>query len=85
HIELINLRNANASVMKQVGALNAEVRKLSDALAESESKADDLAARGGEALYAVRLWQAPVEESFPLADLALTHNVRFMLQTPDAP
>ena len=34
--------------MKQVGALNAEVRKLSDALAESEAKADDLAARGGE-------------------------------------
>ncbi|MFN7128592.1 MAG: hypothetical protein ACK4OJ_05955 [Brevundimonas sp.] len=49
HIELVNLRNANASTMRQVGALNAEVRKLSDALAESESKADDLAARGGEA------------------------------------
>jgi crescentin len=49
HIELVNLRNANASAMKQIGALNAEVRKLSDALAESETKADDLAARGGEA------------------------------------
>lgn len=45
-----------------------------------------LAARGGvESLYAVRLWQAPIEASFPLADLALTHNVRFILQTPDLP
>lgn len=59
HIELLNLRNANASAMKQVGALNAEVRKLSDALAESETKADDLAARGGEAT--ANLQEARVE------------------------
>ncbi|MCS6870275.1 MAG: VOC family protein [Anaerolineae bacterium] len=43
-----------------------------------------LAQRGNvESLYAVRLRQASAERAFPLADLVLTHNVRFTLQTPD--
>jgi crescentin len=59
HVELVNLRNANSAATKQVGLLTAEVRKLSDALAESEAKADDLAARGGETT--VNLQEARVE------------------------
>lgn len=59
HVELVNLRSANAEAAKQVSLLNAETRKLSDALAESEAKADDLAARGGETL--VNLQEARVE------------------------
>ena len=59
HVELVNLRNANSAATKQVGLLTAEVRKLSDARAESEAKADDLAARGGETT--VNLQEARVE------------------------
>ena len=59
HVELVNLRNANSAATKQVSLLTAEVRKLSDALAESEAKADDLAARGGETT--VNLQEARVE------------------------
>ncbi|PJF36124.1 MAG: hypothetical protein CUN49_07040 [Candidatus Thermofonsia Clade 1 bacterium] len=36
-----------------------------------------------ESLYVVRLWQSSATQDFPLADLALTHNVRFTLHTPN--
>lgn len=68
HVELVNLRNANAESAKQLSLLNAETRKLSDALAEAEAKADDHAARAGE--HSVNLQEARVEIGRLRAELA---------------
>ena len=48
HVELINLRSANAETGGRLEILNAEARRLADALAEAEARADELAARNGE-------------------------------------
>ncbi|WP_224761187.1 hypothetical protein [Brevundimonas aurantiaca] len=48
HVELVNLRNAHDEAARQLGLANAEVRRLSEALAEAEAKVDDLEARGAE-------------------------------------
>lgn len=68
HVELVNLRNANEEAMRQLSQVNAEVRRLSDALAESEAKADDLTARGQEA--AANLQEERVEIGRLRSDLA---------------
>lgn len=68
HVELVNLRNANAESAKQLSLLKAETRKLSDALAEAEAKADDHAARAGE--HSVNLQEARVEIGRLRAELA---------------
>lgn len=48
HVELINLRAANAETGVRLEALNTEARRLADALAEAESRTEELAARNGE-------------------------------------
>ena len=48
HVELINLRAANVETGQRLEAASGEARKLADALAESEARADDLEARLGE-------------------------------------
>ncbi|WP_309629170.1 hypothetical protein [Brevundimonas sp.] len=48
HVELINLRAANIDSVGRLDDLNAEARRLADALAESESRADELSAKLGE-------------------------------------
>lgn len=48
HVELINLRAANVETSGRLETVTAEARKLADALAEAEARADDLAARLGE-------------------------------------
>ena len=48
HVELINLRAAHAENGARLEAVTVDARKLTDALAESEARADDLAARLGE-------------------------------------
>lgn len=48
HVELINLRAANAETGQRLEIVTLEARKLADALADSESRADDLSARLGE-------------------------------------
>lgn len=48
HVELINLRAANVETSDRLEVATAEVRKLGDALAEAEARADDMAARLGE-------------------------------------
>lgn len=68
HVELVNLRHANAESAKQLSLLNAEARKLSDALAEAEAKADDHAARASE--HSVNLQEARVEIGRLRAELA---------------
>ena len=48
HVELINLRAANVETGQRLEIVTLEARKLADALADSEARADDLAARLGE-------------------------------------
>ena len=48
HVELINLRASHVESSQRLEALTLEARKLSDALADSEGRADDLAARLGD-------------------------------------
>ena len=48
HVELINLRAATIEISARLETLNAESRKLADALAEAESRAEDLSARNAE-------------------------------------
>ena len=48
HVELINLRAANLEIGHRLEVASGEARKLADALAESEARADDLEARLGE-------------------------------------
>jgi len=45
HVELINLRAANVETGQRLDVVTLEARKLADALADSEGRADDLAAR----------------------------------------
>lgn len=60
------------------GQYEAEIKR------QIADRAAYLAGRGNvESLYAVRVWQSAPEGDFPLSDLALTHNVRFTLQSPD--
>lgn len=59
HIELINLRSANVEAARRVNELTAETRRLSDTLADSEVKADDLSARSNE--QSANLQEARVE------------------------
>ncbi|WP_333897092.1 hypothetical protein [Brevundimonas aurantiaca] len=68
HVELVNLRNAHDEAARQLGLANAEVRRLSEALAEAEAKVDDLEARGAES--AANLQEARVEIGRLRADLA---------------
>ena len=48
HVELINLRAAHVENSDRLETATTEARKLADALAEAEARADDLAARLGE-------------------------------------
>lgn len=54
HIELINLRAAQAEADGHAQALSAESRRLADALAETEARADELSARLDEQLAAAQ-------------------------------
>lgn len=45
HVEAINLRAANVELVERVDQLTAEGRRLADALAQAESRNDELAAR----------------------------------------
>jgi crescentin len=54
HVELINLRAANAESGGRLDDLSAEARRLADALAESEGRADELSARHGEQTAALQ-------------------------------
>ena len=48
HVELINLRAANIEHSDRLEVVTVEARKLADALADSDARADDLAARLAE-------------------------------------
>lgn len=97
HVELVNLRSANAESAKQLSLLNAEARRLSDALADAEARADDQAARGGE--HSVNLQEARVEigrlraeaaqsatriEGLETVDRASTQRIRELEQDHEA-
>ena len=75
----------NAEVPLEVRALMHQSGQMwqqykAEIVRQVAARAACLAERGKvESLYAVRLWQSAVARSFPLADLALTHNVRFIL------
>ncbi|MFQ3535814.1 MAG: VOC family protein [Aggregatilineales bacterium] len=61
------------------GQYEAEIKR------QIAERAAYLAKRGNaESLYAVRVWQLPSQQTFPLADLTLTHNVRFTVHAPDS-
>ena len=81
HVELVNLRNANAESAKQLSLLNAEARKLSDALADTEARADDQAARAGE--HSVNLQEARVEIGRLRAEMAQSATRIDGLETVD--
>ena len=97
HVELVNLRAANADAVRRLGELNAETRKLSEALAEAESRVDDLTARGGE--QSANLQEARVElgrlrndlaqaatriEGLEAVDRAAVQRIRELEQDQDA-
>jgi len=54
HVELINLRAATVDIEGRLETLTTESRRLADALAEAEARADELAARNGEQATALQ-------------------------------
>ncbi|AQR61022.1 hypothetical protein BZG35_04605 [Brevundimonas sp. LM2] len=54
HVELINLRAATVEISGRLESTDAEARRLADALAEAEGRADELAARNGEQTTALQ-------------------------------
>ncbi|WP_298162575.1 hypothetical protein [Brevundimonas sp.] len=97
HVELVNLRAANIDSVGRLEALNAEARRLADALAESEARADELSARLGEQTATSQ--EARVEtdrlrselsaatakiEALEIADRASSQRIKELEQDQDA-
>ncbi|HEX8471747.1 MAG TPA: hypothetical protein VF633_11600, partial [Brevundimonas sp.] len=70
HVELVNLRAAHAENAGRLDIASAETRRLAIALAETEARADDLAARNGE--QGAALQDARVETDRLRSDLSLS-------------
>ena len=79
HIELINLRVANSESGGRLDALNSDVRRLADALAETEAKAEELSARHGE--QTTSLQQGRVETDRLRSELSLATGKVDALET----
>lgn len=97
HVELVNLRAANIDSVGRLEALNGEARRLADALAESEARADELSARLGEQTATSQ--EARVEtdrlrselsaatakiEALEIADRASSQRIKELEQDQDA-
>ena len=70
HVELINLRAAHAENAERLDVASAETRKLAIALAETEARAEDLAARNAE--QGAALQDARVETDRLRSELSLS-------------
>lgn len=81
HIELINLRAANTESGGRLEGLTGEVRRLSDALAETEARADELAAKHSE--QTTSLQQGRVETDRLRSELSLATGKVDALETGD--
>ena len=81
HIELINLRAANIDSSGRLDALNAEARRLADALSESEARADELSAKLGEQTAASQ--EARVETDRLRSELSVAAAKIEALETAD--
>lgn len=81
HVELINLRAVNADIGARLETLNAEARRLSDALAEAEARAEDVAARNGE--QAAALQDARLETDRLRSELSQTATRAEALETAE--
>ena len=79
HVELINLRAASIDNGARLEAATVEVRKLADALAESEARSEDLAARLGEQTAASQ--EARVEADRLRSELSLATGKIEALET----
>jgi crescentin len=69
HVELINLRVAHGEAAERLEAASAEARKLATVLAETEARAEDLAARNSE--QSASLQEARIETDRLRSDLSL--------------
>lgn len=97
HVELINLRAGHIESSQRLEAVTLEARRLADALADNEARADDLAARLGEQTAAAQ--EARVEtdrlrselsaatariEALEAGDRAATQRIKELEQDQDA-
>ena len=81
HVELINLRAGHIESSQRLEAVTLEARKLADALADSDARADDLAARLGEQTATSQ--EARVETDRLRSELSVATGKIEALQTGD--